>query len=341
MANNTKKTTIHDIARAAKVSASTVSRSFDEANKHRISEKTRKHIYKIAEKHGYYPNKIARALSRGGTDTVALVFSETEKSTESEYYAHVIMKAVAALRKHNYDLKIHTLRAGDICQDFSKLLAEFTVDGLIITGISNRMSFGKSHANKSLPVVLINGYEIPSAIRIDADNISGGRLAADHFIKLNHKNIGMLSGPRNCRDALDRKSGFVDSLKQAGLKLNKDWFVPCNYCEQDGYDKALFMLKKKKRPTALFCANDEIAFGALRAIKECKLKCPKDISLIGFDNFSAAQHTSPPLTTIEQPIDIMVDDAVEHLMKLINNDATSKRVVFPVKLVERESVLKK
>ncbi len=109
MKHNKKKVTIHDIAREANVSASTVSRAFDIANKHRISEKTRKHIYKIADTYGYQPNKIARALSKGGTDTIALVFTDAEESSESEYYARVIMRAVAALRNHNYDLKIHTL----------------------------------------------------------------------------------------------------------------------------------------------------------------------------------------------------------------------------------------
>ena len=340
MARNSGKITIHDIAREAKVSASTVSRSFDIANKHRISEKTRKHIYKIADKYGYQPNKIARALSRGGTDTIALVFTETEKSTESEYYAHVIMGAVAALRNYNYDLKIHTLRDEDPCQEFSELLAKFTVDGMIITGIYNRMRFGQPRVDKSIPVVLLNGYEIPSAIRIDADNISGGRLAAEHFLELNHVNIGMLSGPQDCRDALDRKHGFKTRLAEAGLKLRKDWFLSCDYSEQAGHDAAISILKKSDKPTALFCANDEIALGSLCAIRECKLKCPEDISLIGFDNFSAAQHTTPPLTTIEQPVDTMVGEAVEYLMKLINNSATSKRVVFPVELVKRESVSK-
>lgn len=340
MKHNKKKVTIHDIAREANVSASTVSRAFDIANKHRISEKTRKHIYKIAEKYGYQPNKIARALSKGGTDTIALVFTDAEESSESEYYARVIMRAVAALRNHNYDLKIHTLRDEDPHCGFSELLAKFTVDGLIITGISNRMNFGDSNVNETYPVVVLNGYDIQSAIRIDADNIEGGRLAADHFIKLNHVKIGMLKGPRDCRDALDREQGFCSQLTKAGLKLRKSWFVSCEYSEQSGHEAAINILKKADKPTALFCANDEIALGALRAIRECNLKCPEDISLIGFDNFSAAHHTTPPLTTVEQPIKMMVNEAVDHLMKLLNNNGTSKRVVFPVELVKRESVFK-
>jgi len=338
MARNSGKITIHDIARVAKVSASTVSRSFDIANKHRISEKTRKHIYKIANKYGYQPNKIARALSRGGTDTVALVLPDVEHSSESEYCTRVIMRTVAALGNLNFDLKIHTLHNEESNCKLSELLAKFTVDGLIITGFTTQMHFSGSNINESLPVVILNGYEIPSATRIDADNVSGGRLAAEHFINSNHVDLGMLSGPQYCCNARDREYGFRSRLKEAGLKLHEEWFIPSDYGEPYGYDVTMDLLKKRVKPTALFCANDELALGAMRAIRKSNLKCPDDISLIGFDNFSAAQHTTPPLTTIEQPINIMVNEAIDHLMKIINKKATLKRIVFPVELVERESV---
>ena len=340
MARNSGKITIHDIAREAKVSASTVSRSFDIANKHRISEKTRKHIYKVADKYGYQPNKIARALSRGGTDTIALVLPDVEHSSESEYCTRVIMRTVATLGNLNFDLKIHTLHNDESNCKLSELLAKFTVDGLIITGFTTQMHFKGSKNNESLPVVILNGYEIPSATRIDADNVAGGRLAADHFINSNHVDIGMLSGPKYCCNALDREAGYRSRMREAGLKLHEEWFIPSDYGEPYGYEAVMSLLKRPSKPTALFCANDELALGAMRAIRECDLKCPDDISLIGFDNFSAARHTTPPLTTIEQPINIMVNEAIDHLMKIINKQATLKRVVFPVELVERESVLK-
>jgi len=338
MAYDSGKITIHDIARAAKVSASTVSRSFDSANKHRISEKTRKHIYKVADKYGYQPNKIARALSRGGTDTIALVLPDVEHSSESEYCTRVIMRTVATLGNLKFDLKIHTLNNSESNCKLTELLAKFTVDGLIITGFTTQMHFSGSSRQESLPVVILNGYEIPSATRIDADNVAGGRLAADNFINSNHVNLGMLSGPKYCCNARDREYGYRSRLKEAGLTLNEEWFVSGDYGEPSGYDAAMKLLKQPCKPTALFCANDELALGALRAIRKCNLKCPADISLIGFDNFSAAQHTTPPLTTIEQPINIMVNEAIDHLMKIINKKAPLKRVVFPVEIVKRESV---
>jgi len=340
MARNSGKITIHDIARVAKVSASTVSRSFDSANKHRISEKTRKHVYKVADKYGYQPNKIARALSRGGTDTIALVLPDVEHSSDSEYCTRVIMRTVAVLGNLNFDLKIHTLHNDESNCNLSDLLAKFTVDGLIITGFTTQMHFKGSNNNESLPVAILNGYEIPSATRIDADNIAGGRLAADYFINSNHVNLGMLSGPEYCCNARDRENGYRTRLKEAGLKLHEEWFISSDYGEPSGYEGTIKLLKRPSKPTALFCANDELALGAMRAIRECGLKCPEDVSLIGFDNFSAAQHTTPPLTTIEQPINTMVDEAIDHLMKIINHKAPLKRVVFPIELVERESVLK-
>ncbi len=338
MARDSRRVTIQDVARAAGVAASTVSRAFDPAEKQRIGEKTRKRVYRVAKRYGYRPNRIARALRRGGSDTIALIVPDTIHSSGSEYCTRVIIHAVAALGKLDFDLKIHTMRDQEHTRGFPNLLRDFSVDGLLITGVSSLRRFGASSGDAPLPVVMLNGYEIPSVSRIDADNIAGGRLAAEHFIGQGHVALGMLSGPRDCRNALDREQGYRACLMEAGLALREEWFVPCNYGEQAGYEAAYKIFRMSERPTALFCANDELALAALRAVRERGLTCPGDISIVGFDNFAAARHTSPPLTTIEQPLDAMVDDAVDHLVKLVNGDAAAKRVVFPVALVERESV---
>ncbi len=338
MASNPRKVTIRDIARAAGVSPSTVSRTFDPAEKHRISEKTRKRIERVAEKHRYLPNRIARALSRGGSETIALVLPDSLHFSESEFYARVVMHAGAALSESHFDLKLHMLRPGETHESFAGLLQSLAVDGLLIAGVPTSERFAVSGIGTDNPVVMLNSYAEPSVSSVNVDNVHGGDLAAAHFIANGHTALGMLTGPKVSRDAIDRATGFRKRMITEGLNVNEKWFVPCEYGVQEGFEAARRLLRRARRPTAVFCANDEIALGALRAVKGCGLDCPDDISLIGFDNFSAVRHTSPPIASIEHPIAEMADAAVDLLLKLIAGSVSVMQITFPVTLLERESV---
>lgn len=346
MSAQQSKVTIHDIARKARVSASTVSRAFNPAERHRISQKTRERIYAIAERHGYRPNPIARALSSGGSNTIALILpglsgptidNGRERYTGSEYYAQVLMHAVAVLSSSNMDLKVHTLRFGETDETFTELLHDLAVDGMIIVGMPMSERF-RITTESPLPIVLLNSYREARLTGIDADNIMGGRLAAECLIQNGHTALGMLSGPENSRNAVDRTNGFKDYLREQKKRIHAKWFIHCDYSSASGYAAFQHLLQCPDKPTGVFCANDEIAFGALQAIRDAGLHCPDDISLIGFDNTHASAYTSPPLTTIEQPIATMANAALEYLLETLNNPKPVLNMAFPVTLVERSSV---
>ncbi len=338
MAASKGKITIRDIARAAKVSVATVSRAFDERYAARVDPRTRERIIDVAKQNGYRPHPTARALSRGSTETMALIVPAGSHFSGSEYYSRVTLCAVETLQNAGYDLKVHALRPGDMPVNLDDLRGRLAVDGILVAGISDARRFTSESESPSVPIVFLNSSARGPFDSVDADNFEGGRMAAQFLINHGHRALGMLCGPRDSRNAFDRETGFRQMGAQAGVALREEWFVECEFTVENGREACRGLFTRKKSPTAVFCANDEIALGALRALAELNLRCPQDVSLIGFDNISAAEHTSPPLTTIEQPIETMVTTAVDKLLALTKQPAPAAGIVFQVRLVERKSV---
>ena len=337
VANDVHPVTVLDIARKARVSPATVSRAFNPAQVHRVREKTRTRIMKVAKKLGYQPNRFARALSGGMSDTIAIILPPTTHVAESVYDMRVIAAAASALQEAFYDVKVHFLREEEKGMPLRELRTRLGVDGLIIAGVPSDYRFTIG-TNDPVPAVFLNSYLETTAFSIDADNINGGRMVAEYFISRGHVKIGMLCGPGSSRNAVDRVQGFRQQLTAAALAVHPGWFIECDYASGEGYKACRQILKQREKPTALFCASDEIAIGALPAIKSEGLRCPDDRSLVGFDNAPAVAHTTPPLTTVEQPIETMARQAVEKLLRIPHEPLTASRLVFPATLIERESV---
>ncbi len=330
--------TICDIARRAGVAVSTVSRALNPRTRGRISAATCARIDRIAGQLGYQPNRSARALSRGGSDTIALIIPASAHFAVSEYYARVILGATAALSAHRLDVKLHMLREGEARSSFAYLARLLGVDGLLIAGVAMSDQFTVAENEPRVPVVMINSYEEPRVTTVDADNAAGGRLAAEYLLAHGHRRLGVLAGPRDSYDAMHRVLGFRQRVRAARLALRGEWCVHSAFGEDDGAAAMQRIMRRAVRPTAVFCANDELALGALRTLQRLRLRCPEDVSLIGFDNFLASQHARPPLTTIAQPLEKIVQTAVEYLMKLLHGVQPVMRVLLPVSLVERASV---
>ncbi len=330
--------TICDIARRAGVAVSTVSRALNPRTRARISAATCARIDRIAAQLGYQPNRSARALSRGGSDTIALVIPASAHFAVSEYYARVILGATAALSEHGLDVKLHLLRNGEEQNGFAHVARRLGVDGLLVVGLAMSQKFHYTAHEPRVPVVMMNSYEDPNLTTVDADNTAGGALAADYLVSSGHRRIGVLAGPDDSFDALHRLFGFVQRLRAARIRMPSRWCVHSAFGEEEGADAMRRLLRHRARPTAVFCANDELALGALRALREAGLRCPDDISLIGFDNSHASQHAQPPLTTIAQPLEKIVETAVTQLVALLQNPQPAMRILLPVTLVERASV---
>ncbi len=332
---------MRDLARMAGVSAITVSRALSPDATASVKPATRARIAQLAHKWHFRLNRMARALGGGSTQTVALILPdvETKHFLASAYYATVVMHALAVLKARQIDLKVHSVRTDAPVALITDLLPQLVVDGLLVAGIDIQDD-AATHTARGMPLVLLNCGSAPAVCVIDADNATGGRLAGAHFLDHGHRALGMLCGPRANRNARDRQHGYRAALQARGVPVRADWFVHSGFGVREGYAVAQRILSLRKRPTALFCANDELALGALSALRARGLRCPRDLAVIGFDDMPTAQYADPPLTTIAQPLEAMVRTALDNLLTLIAGGTPPLQTVFPVTLVERASVAK-
>lgn len=330
-------THMSDIARKAGVSLATVSRTFNPATAHLVTDKTRERILRIARAQNYTPNRLASALSSGTTKTIGLIFPPTTHFSESTFDISILTSSVAQLHEHGYDLKVHFLTPDNTDVYPAQLAAQLAVDGLILAGIPAHYTLHSS-PGFSGNIVLLSTYSAHSYPHIDADNLSAGHAAARCFIQHGHTALAIIAGPRDSQNAIDRTTGFIKEATAAGISIQRKWRIHCDYGYEDGTRAAQKLFKPSSHPTAVFCVSDEIALGTLAVLRHMSLNCPKDVSLIGFDNAPTTAHTTPPLTTFAQPFDEMVSAAVTSVLKQSGERNTDALSAFPVSLIERESV---
>jgi LacI family transcriptional regulator len=140
------------------------------------------------------------------------------------------------------------------------------------------------------------------------------------LVDLGHKHLGFISGPPSFRSSHERQGGFIEELKERGLKLANDYIIQGAYTFETGVTCGTELLKRTPRPTAIFAANDEMAAGVLHAIRRAGLKCPEDVSVVGFDDFQIASSVWPPLTTVRTPTREIGRMAAEKLIGLSEPD---------------------
>ncbi|MCX7847540.1 MAG: LacI family transcriptional regulator [bacterium] len=325
---------MRDIARAARVSLITVSRALNPATAHRVKASTRARIEREALARGYRVNQYARALRSGRARSLALLFPPSPHFAASEYYAQVVFSTVNAAYDVAYDVKVHVMRSKETTiNDFD----DMGVDGIILAGFSDGIRQVLAQA-PTLPVVLLNSAHVPGRPAVDADNVHGGQLAAEHLLAFAHERFGVLAGPAYSPNARDRLRGFTETLARYGVSLPQEQVETCDFGVEEGRRAAQSLLKRAPHITALFCASDELAIGALQTARSLGLQCPADISIVGFDNISASALTLPPLTTIEQPIAEMCARCVTVLLELLGGGKPRQRHLMPVRLVTRASV---
>jgi DNA-binding LacI/PurR family transcriptional regulator len=293
------KATIYDIAREAGVSIATVSKVFN--GKGRISAETRSAVFAIMERLDFQPSVIASALTGKKTFTLGLLvpdisnpfFAEIARAIEDQ--GHQLGYSVVMCNTDNKDVKI---------ERYISLLLQKSVDGIIIaTGIERKEILEQLLA-RGLPIVLI-ARELPM-IAVDTvvvDDYVGGCMAANHLIQLGHTEVAILSESHKVSSSRERVRGFRQTMSDAGHDFNEQWLKVCDYRVEDGKNKTLELLQESSLPSAIFACNDMLAVGALQAAKEMKIRVPKELSIISFDNTILSSVTNPPLTTIAQPME--------------------------------------
>lgn len=326
--------TIKDVSKHAGVSPATVSRVLNGSEL--VVEKTRVKVMAAVEALGYRPNTLARAMASGRSGIVGMVVPEMS----SPIHARLIGEAEHLFRQH----KIQLIGASGHCdaeqeREAIEFLLQCRCDALILMVEAVDDDYLKQVAKRETNVVLINrtlaGFESHC---VTLDNITGSKAAADYLLSQGHQRIGCISGPQAKQDARERQQGFMSALHQHGIEPNSDWLVEGNFTEDSGY-QAMAKLASHDL-SAIFCGNDEMAFGALAYCREHQIAVPQQLSIMGFDDLHFARYTFPSLTTMNFPAAKMAIAATQYLLQTcyhIDIPATPVMSYQPA-LVARESV---
>jgi LacI family transcriptional regulator len=331
------KLTLEEIGQLAGVSRSTVSRVI---NHHpNVSTKVRKKVERVIKDTGFSPNLAARTLVSQRSYVVGLVIPRSIQTFFGDpYFARLTQGIAQAANLYDYTFSLFLLESREIEE---RLLPRITrpgfIDGLIIQATAADDYALDSVVNGSIPYVIAGtpiGYN--NVTYIDVDNIYGASLAVEHLIKLGRRRIATVTGPLSGSPGRDRRLGYEQTLAKHCLPFDERLVVESDFSEEGAYRAAKQILKYD--PDAIFIASDQMAIGALRAIKDKKLKVPKDISVVGFDDLPPARYADPQLTTIRQPILRFGIAAFELLLKyMVDNSLPSQKTLIDVELVVRDS----
>jgi LacI family transcriptional regulator len=327
--------TIKDVARESGVNISTVSRALN--NGYGVNGQTRDLVMAVAARLNYRPNRIARGLVTGRSHSLGLILSDIR----NPFFADVARGAEDAAHTGRCDLVLCNSDLDPEKQmQYVRSLLEKRIDGIIMNSVSMLSREQQAQlASSGVPIVLLNRpVSNHTFSTVCADNEAGGALAAGYLLGLGHRKIAHLTGPRQHGNLSDRARGFVRALESAENPVRPIVFHG-KFNFDGGTELAEKLFDKHPAVTAIFAANDVMAFGVVQAAMARGLRIPEDLSLIGFDNLEFSRIVHPPLTTIHQPKYEMGSAAVEILLRL----ARDKQKQIPehrrlgVELVERQS----
>lgn len=334
--------TIKDIAKLAGVSVATVSKVINGYPD--IGAETRQKVMEIIVQEDYQPNAIAKSLSGKQSHSIGLFINyNPTPGLHQAFFQGVISGLEKTLGLCGYDFVLFADLRWREQGNFLQKCRTRQVDGAVFMGINKEEPGLTEVLESDLPAVFIDGDQIGKrSVCVVWNNYSGVRQAIEHFYNLGHRKIGMIKGYPNIKPTIERTEGFYQALRQFSLTCLPEWIVGDDYLEASGYQGMRQLLRLSSRPTAVFCQSDSIAVGALKAIEEAGLKCPDDLSIIGYDDLDLCKYIKPRLTTVRQDTVLMGKTAAKALIRLINNPDSEpiKSMVLPVELVVRDSCRK-
>jgi len=315
--------TLKDVAAAAGVHPSTVSRSLDPTQSSRVRAETRQRVLAAARQLNYQPHRVAGGLRRQRTFTIGVLVADYE----SPVYAELLRGITNRLERDGYvPISLETQDRHDRLVSSLRLLSERRVDGVITAAArTNDAAALKQIARSGTPVVMavrwIRGIGIPIVAN---DDLRGGALAAEHLVRLGHRHIGQLHGPRDVEAFNERALGYHNTLARAGLPDREPVDYAVTPTVEEGKRLMRLVLERSEPPpTAVFAHNDLIAIGAMEALYEAKLECPADISIVGYNDMPLTEHLVPPLTTVRMPTVEVGQVAAEAVLGLIEDRGAS------------------
>lgn len=309
-----KKATSLDVAKLAGVSQSAVSRTFTAGSQ--VSEKMRQKVLAAAEQLGYKPNAIARSLITRRSQMIGVVMGDIT----NPFYPEVLRALTDKLQSAGLRLMLFTVAQDQVVDDLLPRVMEYQLDGLIITSATISSEGIEECLKQRMPVVLFNRYVRGSrANAVCCDNVEGGRIIANLMLDAGLERLAIVTGSSDTSTSLDRESGFCSRVEER--MLTPPLRVEGDFSYEGGVAAARALLADAaQRPDGVFCANDIMAIGFMETARnEFGLRLPEDLSVVGFDDISAASWPSFVLTTARQRIHAMLDATLEILNQGIDN----------------------
>lgn len=323
--------TIRDVAAAAGVSVATVSKVIN--GRYGVSAATLARVQAVIQEMGYEASLVAQSLRNHRTNVIGILVADLEPfSTE------LLKGAADAIRGTGFELVVYS--AGGRTSDhvgwerrYLSRLSGTLVDGAVLVTPT------VVDVPHNAPIVAVDPHTGPSYLTtIDSDNLHGGRLATEYLIELGHRRIAMLAGRPDLQSAQLRELGYRQAMADAGIPIDESLIQVGAYDPLVAVEPARQLLTRPDRPTAIFAANDLSAIATVDVARELGLRVPDDLSVVGFDNIPDSALSSPPLTTVDQPIREMGRCAVDVLIKLIRDQPVeTTHITLATRLVVRQS----
>ncbi|MCK5278102.1 MAG: LacI family DNA-binding transcriptional regulator [Cyclobacteriaceae bacterium] len=329
--------TIKDIAKMLNVSHTTVSRSLNDSSL--ISKETKERVKEVAKKYNYRPNVSARSLVLAKSYNIGLFFSTLKTGTTANFFLNSV-RGVNSIIKGRYNLAVEAV---DDLIDFQQINPR-SFDGIIVMSQSpNDDEFIAHVLREEIPLVVLNreviGQKVTSVL---SDDLKGAYNLTKFIIDQGHRDIAIIEGKPEFRTTYKRKQGFINAHLDAGLEFSEGYALRGKYDLESGYSAMQIIFDMEEPPTAIFCSNDEMALGAMKAIKERDITMPDEISIAGFDDMGFTAYLTPSLTTVLRPVEEMSKEGTQILLNKIENSKMEEPGIIHLdtKLIIRDSVKK-
>jgi len=338
-----KTVSIQDIAQAAGVSHTTVSRALKDSPL--ISAEVREHIQQLAREMGYIPNALAQSLRGQPTGTIGVVVT----TIGDPFFSRVVRGIEEVARRENLSIFLSTSnndpeRELAVIETFHRR----RVDGIIVADSRLNEQYEQRLVEIHVPAVLINHQaeaRLEHLRSVSSDDYGGARAAVEYLLGLGHRAIGYLGAGSRPRSNRIRMQAYCDALQAAGIPFHDEWVhveppQALAYVDDVAAGRRYLPQLLESGVTAVFCYNDMTAVGALLACRDLGRAVPRDLSLVGFDDIELAQYVTPPLTTVHQPKLRLGQTAMQMLLGLLSGGDVQDSVL-PAELVIRESCIRR
>jgi LacI family transcriptional regulator len=317
------------------VSHTTVSRSLNDSPL--ISRETKEKVKEIAKKYNYRPNVNARSLVLSKSYNIGLFFSTLKTGTTANFFLNAV-RGVNSIIKSSFNLAVEAV---DDRVDFHQVNKR-NFDGILVMSQSpNDDEFIAHVLREEIPIVVMNREIIGQKVTtVLSDDLQGAYNITKYILDCGHRDVAIIEGKQEFKSTYKRKQGFINAHIDAGLEFNEGFALPGRYSIESGYDAMQKILQLSERPTAVFCSNDEMALGAMKAIKQSGVIMPDEISIAGFDDMGFTSYLTPALTTVLRPIELMGQESTRILLKKIERSEEGEQGIihFDTELVVRDSV---